>query len=1214
MKTPYKSIITIVLVGLLVSLLPISFADAGPETSYIIVHALNPEGIEIASIEGMDPYSVQIYDGDTLIGYSAHDNETYNKPIEISPGAHTIKVKFNGMELSQNIDLQKGEVKVLTFTFERTEFDISRWIDSLNIEAERSFKGPSVSYKLITLILNSSYLAVGIGKTPGEGRAYVHVSGNEALQEATAWGSGFAVVGEGGGVAIVRSVDNFTVRLDPAYVSFPLPTEDGFNYWYSQSYKYSWYPSLRLSTEPKGEGETSAIMGGWGNEWQENDYVYHVDKIPSDHSFKYATLYSELIYCKGEDSSFYVKDPPEQEPLEPKMQSGTINVKMSSVPYDLTGTGINLSTISGVVFKDEDGDFIWDESIDIPIKGATVTASLGEFKEETTTDSNGYYSIGVPAGLAYVLEVSLPAGVECYKSEKDAWSNHSTIEGRAENVSPPVEVDIPVTYVPLNYGPKNFLWELWHYGPVFNRDNIVLVHGVQLPIFGGADKIGEPDHHFVDLHDLLQRKKNGQYNVWLFEYADRDTRYTFGHLEDYASRLKEAIDKVNQINNDMWTGEKVSSIIAHSMGGIISRKCLQDNPSLQNIGLLTLATGHFGFELSHWASWWESVRDTMPAGSYLWELNFDYTYGNYLIASIVGTDDGIVKESSARLVQSPDNQNDPVPSYDYYFATIPGRKHDINQIHQDITNKDEPKEQDAVVFDYVKKFLSRQMGQFNQAPQDNWRPYISFCFPRHARWWHEYPKVVIVENGKETNRAYSPAFLTSDLVTKGERGRAIGPNGEMVGGWIWTYNAHPDDEALHIYYGPGEDDYVEVEITAGQSMIVKKLIGEPIVEGTPTVALSMTSITADEGGFVSAGAEGVYTKNTIIIPAGSLSEDTVIYISEPEDNHGLSSAVDFGPSGTVFSEPATVTVEYKDADVPSGYSEKEMRLLIWENNGWQEVPGSTANPEDNTVSGNVTHLSIYAAGVPTLQTAESIVGRVTISPDDDPVEGVQIMPAQGDNKTVTITAIVSDPDGYEDIDTVIANITGPGVVADSPVSLSFVTNISTTTAIYNGTFNMSFYYKNGTYTVNVTAIDKGNLTGSNSTAFEYLTCIGLAIDAPVINFGLINPGENSTVLGDADFTTLNNMTIKNTGNVKLGVQLKGTNMTSGGNMIPVWNIYCDLLDNGYDPLNETFVEYDELNLVPGPNSMHKASFRLHVPWGTPSGNYNGTLAIAAIGD
>jgi hypothetical protein len=111
------------LIALIAFLLSFSVAQAQSGTSYIIVHALNPEGIEIASIEGMDSHCVEIYDGDILIGYGAHDNETYNKPIAISSGAHTIKVKFNGMELSQDINLQEGETRILTFTFERTEIE-----------------------------------------------------------------------------------------------------------------------------------------------------------------------------------------------------------------------------------------------------------------------------------------------------------------------------------------------------------------------------------------------------------------------------------------------------------------------------------------------------------------------------------------------------------------------------------------------------------------------------------------------------------------------------------------------------------------------------------------------------------------------------------------------------------------------------------------------------------------------------------------------------------------------------------------------------------------------------------------------------------------------------------------------------------------------------------------------------------------------------------
>jgi len=92
--------------------------------SYIIVHALNPEGIEIASIAGMNPYSVRIYDGDSFIGYGAHNEETHNKPIAISPGLHTIKAVFNGIELVKEMNLEAGQTEITTFTFPRIERNI----------------------------------------------------------------------------------------------------------------------------------------------------------------------------------------------------------------------------------------------------------------------------------------------------------------------------------------------------------------------------------------------------------------------------------------------------------------------------------------------------------------------------------------------------------------------------------------------------------------------------------------------------------------------------------------------------------------------------------------------------------------------------------------------------------------------------------------------------------------------------------------------------------------------------------------------------------------------------------------------------------------------------------------------------------------------------------------------------------------------------------
>ena len=112
---------------------------------------------------------------------------------------------------------------------------------------------------------------------------------------------------------------------------------------------------------------------------------------------------------------------------------------------------------------------------------------------------------------------------------------------------------------------------------------------------------------------------------------------------------------------------------------------------------------------------------------------------------------------------------------------------------------------------------------------------------------------------------------------------------------------------------------------------------------------------------------------------------------------------------------------------------------------------------------------------------------VELTPDDDPVTpGVQVInPDSSTNKSVNITATVSDGDGYSNIVSVIANITGPSVVEDSPVSLSFDSVVNmTTTAVYTGSFNMS-NHSEGDYKVEVRATDFGGLTGVGSRNFTY---------------------------------------------------------------------------------------------------------------------------------
>jgi hypothetical protein len=139
-------------------------------------------------------------------------------------------------------------------------------------------------------------------------------------------------------------------------------------------------------------------------------------------------------------------------------------------------------------------------------------------------------------------------------------------------------------------------------------------------------------------------------------------------------------------------------------------------------------------------------------------------------------------------------------------------------------------------------------------------------------------------------------------------------------------------------------------------------------------------------------------------------------------------------------------------------------------------------------------LPVYAADAGVTATVLNAAPTVSVelTPDNDPARpGVQVInPDNTTNKTVTIIANVTDLNGYDDIvnTSVIANITGPSVVEDSPVSLSFDSVVNVTTATYTGSFNMSTHSE-GDYKVEVTAADAGGLTGISSKNFTYVYAI-----------------------------------------------------------------------------------------------------------------------------
>jgi parallel beta-helix repeat protein len=693
------------------------------------------------------------------------------------------------------------------------------------------------------------------------------------------------------------------------------------------------------------------------NDFTSENLLYHNNLICNDHN---ALDYSGNNYWNNSypTGGNYWSDYRGKDRYSGPEQDEEGGDGVGDIPYEISGgAGAKdnyplLIAISGIIYKDENNDQTFDSDIDIPLKGVNVTATLnGDLIGWNITDENGSYSINAPEGSGYTLDVTLKV------------CDQESINGSIENVDCPSEnVNINVTYNMVNCGPDfdDDHWELWHAGPVFeDKPNVVLVHGIQIFMLSISHR-GSCDYQFGNLDTFLQEKKHGQYNVWQFEYAEKPRLggdLTDDFIEIYSLRFGRAIDKIKYL-----TGASKVDIISHSMGGWVSREYIEHQNGHNNVNkLLTLATHHFGCWYAGIAKTSECGMEIQPSSSFAWNLNKDWEKGLVEFAAIGGTsnfhNDGVVDVSSASLVEC--NEDGTVKEREYFTTVV--RKHgEIN----DIENEND------LVFLLILNFLKGGVSGISivKAPEDpsDWdgEPFFTFCFKERAKCMTTlsgfYPRVEI--NG-ESHHWFGISWLGifPHLFKAGGTGDTT-PEGYE----IWTLHTFEpwDDTTAQIYFHPDAEP-VTIPLTAGQSTVRTEPIdntGYGSTE-TPYVSLSITPIYAEYGGSALAGGSGIYTKHSISILPNALSEDTAIIISEPDDNHGLSSAVDFGPDELNFIENVTITVEYKDSDIPAGHTEDEMALLVWENDRWNTIAGSIADVEENTVSGQVDHLSIYAAGI-----------------------------------------------------------------------------------------------------------------------------------------------------------------------------------------------------------------------------------------------------------
>ncbi len=247
----------------------------------------------------------------------------------------------------------------------------------------------------------------------------------------------------------------------------------------------------------------------------------------------------------------------------------------------------------------------------------------------------------------------------------------------------------------------------------------------------------------------------------------------------------------------------------------------------------------------------------------------------------------------------------------------------------------------------------------------------------------------------------------------------------------------------------------------------------------------------------------------------------------------------------------------------------------------------------------------------TVQGAAPTVDNIVIAGTD---VAATVSPSAGTTVSVSLAAEVTDNNGHGDISGVQCEITGPGTVQDSPVTMSAGTVIGSTTREYTGSFDMDFYDAAGTYTVNCSASDTTARKGDRQETFTYNseTALELDIDNGTIDFSNMIPGGVSTVDGDQNMGTSSAPTIQNIGNAVIDTQYSASgDLSGGGNTIPIGNLEVQFASEGFNALSTTAQTESDLDLAAGSSSLAKTDLRLTVPTGTSEATYSTTITISA---
>ena len=103
----------------------------------------------------------------------------------------------------------------------------------------------------------------------------------------------------------------------------------------------------------------------------------------------------------------------------------------------------------------------------------------------------------------------------------------------------------------------------------------------------------------------------------------------------------------------------------------------------------------------------------------------------------------------------------------------------------------------------------------------------------------------------------------------------------------------------------------------------------------------------------------------------------------------ITAGVEFGPDGTIFNKPVTISIPYDPARLAIGVGETELAVFWWNpsRQEWEEMP-SSVDTRLKLVSAQASHFSLYTVMAPVVAGTEFALGEIYVFPN--PAKGAQV--------------------------------------------------------------------------------------------------------------------------------------------------------------------------------------------------------------------------------